>query len=404
VLTDSHDRRFRVAVLLDLSRHRGRGIARGIAQAARDRYDWSTYFHVGEIGDALPSWFQRWEGDGVIARMEHPGIVPSIVDKGIPVVDVRGAVPVEGIPIVRTDDAGVANLAVGHLMECEFRRFAFCGYAGADFSDRRCQAMETLIQKSGDEFHVFSPKTKRKKKPNIRGHRDLAYRGLVDDDELVTWLKALPKPIGVLACDDVRAQQIVNVCRGFDIAVPDQVAVIGVGNCDVLCGLSEPPLTSIEHDTVGISQFAVHFLEQMMEGGAPTELLKLVEPKRLVTRQSTDVLAIEDQDIILAAQYIRENACKGINVQDVLRAVPLSRRELERRYLKTLRRTPKEDILRVRVSHIKKLLLLTDLPIYGVAQESGFDSADYMCTVFKKRTGLTPTQYREQQQKIDLSD
>jgi len=390
----SSHKRFHVAVLMDVSRTRGRSIARGIAQAVHEHYDWNIYFHVGEIGDSPPSWFNRWKGDGVIARLEHPGIIQPVLDKGVPVVDVRGTASIEHVPIVRTDDDAVAELAFRHLIDCEFRRFAFCGYPGADFSDRRHHAFAARVKELGSELHVFSPGKGKKEPPNYH-FRDVEYLAIADEDDLVKWIKSLPKPIGMFVSEDVRALRVTNICREFDIAVPEEMAVIGVGNCDVLCQLSEPHLSSIEHDTDRIGQFAVNSLEQMMTGHTPTDFVKLIEPSRLVARQSTDVLAIADKDIIRAAQYIRQNACNGINVNDILNAVPISRRELERRYVKALRRTPKEEILRVRIERIKQLLSQTDLPIYNVARKSGFDSSGYMSTAFKKRTGLTPGEYRE---------
>ena len=168
-----------------------------------------------------------------------------------------------------------------------------------------------------------------------------------EERQLSNWVKQLPKPIGIMACYDLRGQQLLEVCRRMGIAVPDEVAVIGVDNDELLCNLSDPPLSSIIPDTHRTGYEAAHILDRLMSGKKCATREVRIAPLGIVTRQSTDVLAIADTDISQAVRFIRQHACDGIKVEDVLNAVPLSRRVLENRFKRLLGRTPHDEILRM---------------------------------------------------------
>jgi LacI family transcriptional regulator len=185
-----------------------------------------------------------------------------------------------------------------------------------------------------------------------------------------------------------------SACREIGVAVPDEVAVLGVDNDDVLCDLSDLPLSSIVPDTRRIGYEAASLLERMMEGEPAPDGFTTVLPLEVVTRRSTDVLAIEDRDLSAAVRFIREHACDGITVGDVLAGLSLSRSVFERRFAKIFARTPKAEILRMQLDRVKQLLAETDLPLKQIASMTGFQYPEYMSAAFKARTGLTLGQYR----------
>jgi LacI family transcriptional regulator len=216
-------------------------------------------------------------------------------------------------------------------------------------------------------------------------------------EDLVGWIRKLPKPVGVMACYDLRGVQALEACRRAVIAVPEEVAVVGVDNDEVLCELSHPPLTSIIPNTHRTGHEAAALLDRLM-GGARIEpgATHLIPPLGIATRQSSDVLAIEDPHVARALHYIRQHACEGIKVTDVLRALPQSRRILENKFIKLIGRTPHEEILRVRLDRVKQLLHGTRLSLAEIAGRTGFNHVEYLTVVFRNKVGLPPGKYRAQ--------
>jgi LacI family transcriptional regulator len=384
----------RVALMVESSRAYGRGLLHGIAEYVRLHGPWSIYLAERGLGEAPPAWLQGWEGDGIIARIENLRLARAICDLGLPAVDLRGLLPDLNVPVITTDDEAVARLAVEHFLERGFRHLAFCGFTGVDYSDRRSECFARLVEKEGLTAHVYRPS----RQPRPGGTEAMEQRGWATESEVTRWIETLPRPVGLMACNDIRAQQVLTACRVIGVPVPDEVAVLGVDNDDVLCDLSDPPLSSVVPDTRRIGGEAAALLERMMGGKPPPEAPTSIPPLGVVTRRSTDVLAIEDRAIARAVHFIREHACEGISVDDVLAELPLSRSVFERRFAKFLGRTPKAEILRTQLDRIKQLLAETDLPLKQIAFKTGFQYPEYMNVVFKGRTGQTPGQYRDSAQ------
>jgi LacI family transcriptional regulator len=218
--------------------------------------------------------------------------------------------------------------------------------------------------------------------------------GVLHEADLADWLRRLPKPVGVLACNDVRGQQVLNACRKAGLAVPDEVAVLGVDNSELVCNLSDPPLSSIDLNCERIGFEAAALLDRLLAGRRAKARTLLVEPRGIVTRQSTDVLAIDDAETAEAVRLIRTRACGGLTVRQLLASCSLSSSSLERRFTQLLGRTPKAEILRVKVQRVQELLAHTDLSLAAIAARTGFKYPEYMSYVFKQRVGMTAGQYR----------
>jgi len=232
----------------------------------------------------------------------------------------------------------------------------------------------------------------------VRGHSPGPLQTLLEQARLFA-LALVPiayqgEPVGVLACYDIKAQQLLDACRDASIAVPEDVAVLGVDNDPVLCSLTTPPLSSVIPNAQRSGFEAAALLDRMMAGKKEPPTPHLIEPLGIETRQSTDVLAIPDRDVAAALRFIREHACDGIGVAEVLKAVPLSRRVLEQRFQKLLGRTPHDEITRVQIENVKRLLEDSDLPLEAIAGRCGYKHVEYMTVAFKREVGVPPSVWR----------
>jgi LacI family transcriptional regulator len=388
----------RVALLIESSRAYGRGLLLGIARFVRERGPWSIYSEERALQGGLPAWLRGWEGDGIIARIEDARMARALARLGLPCVDLRGLLPDLPMPCLDTDPRQVAHLAFQHLRERGFRQLAFCGFPGASYSDERGACFREFAASAGLPCAVYSPPAAARRATTAEYERD----GLAGEEDVARWLADLPQPVGVMACNDVRGQQVLNACRERGLAVPEQVAVVGVDNDEVLCELADPPLTSVEPDTRRIGFEAAALLARLMRGSSLAPGKVWLAPRGIVTRRSTDFLAVDDPGVVAAAQFIRAHACEGIRVADVVQGVPFSRRNLELRFARWLGRSLKEEILHVRIQRAKSLLAETDLKLSAIAEESGFRHAEYLVVMFKARVGVTPAAWRERNRPRNL--
>ena len=381
-------KRRRVALLIETSNSYCRGLLRGIHAYVQEHGPWSTYLTELGRGDPAPKWvIDNLEGDGIIARIENRRIADAVMKLGLPVVDVSAARTVPELPFVETDDVMIAQMAADHLLERGFNHYAFCGDERYKWSIWREEEFVRIVTGKGHGCPVYRHHPEGGKAPSNMAE---------EERQLSNWVKQLPKPIGIMACYDLRGQQLLEVCRRMGIAVPDEVAVIGVDNDELLCNLADPPLSSIIPDTHRTGYEAARILDRLMSGKKCATREVRVAPLGIVTRQSTDVLAIADTDISQAVRFIRQHACDGIKVEDVLNAVPLSRRVLENRFKKLLGRTPHDEILRMQFQRVVQLLTESSLPLAKVAEQAGFQHAEYLSVAFKRRFGVPPSRYRQE--------
>lgn len=378
-------KRPKVALLIESSRAYGRGLLRGVTGYVRTHHPWSIYVKPHGLEQRPPSWIRHWDGDGILARITDRRMLELLQATKVPTIDLRGALPDTGIPLVGLDSHAAAQLAFEHLRERGFRKLAFCSVQSGEyrFLDLRGAEFERLAEEAGCEFSKFPRSSAKSPKTWDELQRQLA-----------SWIAGLQKPVGILACHDDRGNELLNACREADVAVPDDVAVIGIDNDEVLCELSDPPLSSVDSNTMLVGYRAAELLDEMMAGEPPPRGTVLVEPAGIVSRRSTDVLAIDDREMAAAMRYIRDHACDGINVNDVLRHTALSRSTLDRRFTKIFGRSPSEKIVRLRIERVKQLLVETSYSLPRVANLAGFEHSEHMGALFRRRTGHTPGDYR----------
>jgi LacI family transcriptional regulator len=373
--------RKQVALLIETSNAYARGLLRGIMAYVREHEPWAFRLTEHGRGEGGPDELAGWKGHGAIARVENRKIAAAVRRFQGPVVDVSAARLLPELPWVETDDVAIARAAADHLLARGLRNFGYCGDDRFNWSKWRREAF----------------------------HRYLAEAGLPCDDGpsrgtagLAEWVRSLPKPAGVFASYDVRGREVLDACRLAEVEVPDQVAVIGVDDDELLCELSDPPLSSVIPDTRRTGWVAAELLSQWMAGRRPLPAAHRIPPLGVTTRRSTDMLAVEDPELATALRFISERACRGITVEDVLSQVALSRRVLEDRFKRVLGRSPHAEILRAQLERAKQLLLQRNLTLAAVAHQCGFRNGEYLGTVFKREFGLTPGQYRTQHRAYSL--
>jgi LacI family transcriptional regulator len=375
--------RKKVALLIETSNGYARELLQGIRAWQREYGAWAIRLSEHSRGTAVPGWFRDWRGDGVIARVENPGIAAALQKMGLPVVDVSAALAQTPFPRVATDSKAVTLLAAEHLREQGFRHFAYCGDARFLWSVRLSDFFRDSVLALGGTCAFFPS--------HLRATDNAAEAEIA---AIARWLKKLRKPVGVLACYDVRGQQVLEACKLAGLGVPVDVAVLGVHNDELLCELCDPPLSSVIPNARRAGYEAAAVLARMMAGEKVAATVRLISPLGVSARPSTDVVTVNDAPVAAAVRYIREHALRGIGVEDVLRAVPMSRTLLERRFRRMLGQSPGAHILKVRIEHVKTLLATTGLPIGAIAERGGFEHAEYLSVAFRRETGMTPTKYR----------
>ena len=369
----------RVAVLIESSRAYGRALIDGIGRYARQEAHWTIDFEPRGLETGPPRWLKRWQGDGILVRVDHPAMARAVMSLGVPVIDLRGNLSVDGLPLIAVDNAAIGRLAWEHLADQGLRQFAFCGVPSALklFSEERGEAFRTISESHGCPCHIFQPRQKTADRE--REHAELSE-----------WLASLPRPVGILACFDDRAFELLELCRKLQLRVPDDVAVVGVDNDPVLCQMADPPLSSIDPDGVRVGYEAALRLDQWMNGQPPAAERLVIPPRGLIARRSSDALAVEEADVAAAIRFVRAHACEGIQVADILKEIPVSRSLLERSFRKYLGRTPKAEILRLQIQRARELLADRALSLRDIARLTGFRSEKYFNDAFYHQTGERP--------------
>ncbi|HAK93703.1 MAG TPA: XylR family transcriptional regulator [Planctomycetes bacterium] len=381
----------KIALLVETSRGYGRGLLRGIVRYASVHGPWSFYITPGDFKQMLPT-MRAWGGTGIIARIETAAVARRILAAGLPVValDLSEEQLAPGSPLSRfceihPDPAAAVDLAIEHLRGCGFTRFAFVGVPGRVWSRNRERAFAARLKRERIAVHIYeSPRS-------ARG-REWAQ----EQETLAAWLKTLPRPIGLMACNDDRGRQVLEACLSAGLQVPEEIGVVGMDNDELLCEMCTPPLSSVALNTERGGYAAAALLDRLMAGTAtgPTEIA--VEPLWVVARASTDVLAIEDRRVAAALRFIRDHGTEPIRVRDILAEVPVSRRALELRFRAVAGCSINTAIQQAHFQRARQLLVQTDYSLKRVAEMSGFGSQSYMAQMFRRKAGMTPLKYRRE--------
>lgn len=384
-----------IGILIETSRAYGRGIATGIIQYARE-HNWVLVPQESGLFLGLPPWLARERLDGVIANIYSPRMARQIAALRIPVVDTYCEGHLPGAPMIETDPVAAGRMGGEFFIQAGHTHFAYCGYPGIYFSDRREKAFADLLAARQLPCRRYLPPAR------VRQCHDLFLRergGMEYEKDLTRWLRKLPKPVAILACNDIRGQQLLNACRDNGFKAPEEVAVLGLDNDPILCEMSHPTLSSIEPDTAMIGRLAAETLDRMMarrySRRAPDPLRLSIPPRRIVERQSTDVVPDDHPVIAQATRLIRDGACGGLTVALLCEKVGFGRTHLDTLFRNRLGRTVSREMSRTRLNHARRLLLDTRLPLSEVARQSGFLTLPHFCRVLRRETGMPPSQFRK---------
>ncbi len=357
----------------------------GIARYVRLHNAWDMFLDDQAHAESKPKWLGQNKWNGVISRHATPGFVARCLKLGIPLVDLNDTPPIAGVPKIRPDNRAIGHLGAEHLLERGHRYFAFCGFRNEGWACERRDGFVEAIDLAGHSVLLYDVDYPGKLTPIWDARQTRA---------LTRWLLSLPKPIGVMACNDLRALQVTHAAKAAGLLVPEEVAVLGANNDRRRCELASPPLSSIASNAEQSGYRAAETLSRLIAGEKIETMDARIDPIGVTTRLSTDILAIEDRHVAGALSLIRQQACRGLTVDGVLKQVSASRSQLEKRFRRCFGRSPQVEIRRTQVAKIKELLFETDYPLKVIADMAGFEHIAYMSVVFKRFTGMSPGAYR----------
>jgi LacI family transcriptional regulator len=360
----------------------------GIEDFARQRGSWAilggpsrSYVSLGQL--------RGWAGDGVIAMLTSRDEVRACRGLRVPIVNVSAALGKTPVPTVVSDQQAIGRLAAQELLRCEVRHFGFYGFKGLWYSQERCRGFVEELAKHGHRSSVLETTGTFGRKGDWRYWLD----------ELRRWLKPITPPFGLMAVDDIRARIASDACRRLKLHVPHEVALIGVDNNRIACELSPPTLSSVAQNAREVGYRAAELLDRLMSGRRPPAGPVFVAPTGVITRESSDRMAVDDPDLHQVVRYIRQHISAPFTWEDMLQEVAVSRRWLEYRFRQRYGCSPHAYICEARLAKAKQLLLgAKDLDLSALAEACGFRSARGLRAVFQRITGMTPTEYRRANQ------
>jgi LacI family transcriptional regulator len=311
--------------------------------------------------------------------------IEEVIALGIPTILLVGRRRIHfEVSKIDVNNTAVGTMAATYFLDRGFKNFAYIGYDQMPWSQDRCNHFAKTMSDAGFETHIY--KQQRSKKMRLWENEQTI---------MAKWLESLPKPIAVMTCNDDRGLEATEACRLASLNVPEQVAILGVENDQTVCNLSYPALSSVALNLVKAGYETAALLEKLINTQDNINTTILIEPIDVVTRQSTDMLAIEDAHVAKAVTYIRQNFSKLIQVNDVADAVGLSRRTLERKFRKSLGCSVLTQIRKVRAGQAAQMLVETNWPITRIVSALGFNGQENFSRFFKKEKNMRPSDYRK---------
>lgn len=388
---------FRIALMLKAKGAYGRDIIAGVCDYVRStRLVWDLL--LDEDFRSRPESIQSWSGDGVIADFDDPSLVAVLGDGHLPVVGVGGSYEREsdypsGIPYVATDNAKLVDLAYDHLIDMGLPRFALYSMPPAPanrWAQEREAAFRRRVEADGIQATIFC------------GLPTFALDWELMLDHLIEWLRGLPKPIGIIAVTDSRARQILQACIMENIAVPEEVAIMGIDDDPLLRMLTRISISSVAQGTRKMGRIAAGLLHRKLVG-APIQTPRiLVPPEGINAQASSRHQPIYDPYVMRARHYIRQFAAQGVKVAQVADYVGVSRTTLDMHFRRQFGYTAHDEILAFKLQLARQLLERGELSCAEVAIQSGFTTLQYMYAVFRRELGCSPLEYQKKQRDMHL--
>lgn len=387
-MVKNHKETFRILLLMGTSHGYGRQLIDGATQYLYESGHRADFEFRG-YDEPIPPWVREWKGDGILTRRGDTRTSAILRPLNVPVVTVSCLDEESDLTV---DEDAVAALAVAHFQERGLQHFAYYTQCDLYWTQLREQAYVSAVERIGKKCHVFVRRTK----------TFVPWYGWKTSEKkrLAQWLDDLPKPVGLLAAHDLHAREILDFCQVESISVPGEVAILGTSNEAWFCRLPNPGLSSIIQDSRRLGYEAARILCAKIRGEPFPEMPLRFPPLGIETRGSTDVIAVNDEDMVQAKQLVREGAERGITVKEILEELQISRRTLERKYKATFGRTLAADIVTTRIERAKELLRETDWAVGNIARLLHFVSEVHFFHVFRREAGCSPLEYRQRKHSL----
>jgi LacI family transcriptional regulator len=377
----------KILILIDYSSEFSRRLLRGLIQYSKEHGPWifyrlPAYYKTLYGKEGIVEWAREWKADAIIARWDHEG-TNILATLNIPIVlqNYRERSPY--FSNLTGDYFGTGQMAANFFIKRRYRNFAFYGNKNVVWSRERAEGFRTQIEKTGGNYHYFES-------DNLDGEEWGTSHIQLDE-----WLLSLPKPVGLFACDDDFALRISQICKINNIKIPEEISLLGVDNDELICNLSDPPISSIVTDVDRGGYEAGRLIDRLMKGERKEPFNIVIEPTRFELRKSTEKFDIANEHISKVVNYIEDNFTSDINIEAFSEMVPLSRRNLEVKFKEEMGTSIYQFILSCRIDYFAHLLLTTDRTLFDLALESGFNDCKNISRIFKKIKGYTPVEYRK---------
>ena len=359
----------------------------GIRQFEVGFYHW-MWKGFSPVNSAIPL-IRAWRPDGIIGMLETPELARACRRLRVPVVDVGERLEHQPCIQICVDSWKIGEMAANYFLERRFQHFAFCGAAGTHFAQERHRGFAETLEKADMKCPTIWFKVG-------AGVPQTTVAWAQPDPKAARWLEKLPRPLALMVSNDQLALMVLSTCSQANIRVPDDIAVLGVDDDELMCAMANPPLSSIPLPAKRIGYEAAAVLEAMMAGESVPDEPVVLPPLPIVTRGSTERLAVSDPDVSKALALIHANVGKRFRIIDIADNLGVTRRALERKFRRELSTGIQDEIRRSRVERVQTLLRDTDMTPYSIASKCGFANRTRMGVVFRQYTGTSPAAYRKQ--------
>lgn len=377
----------KILLLIDYSSEFSRRLLQGLVSYSKDNGPWifyrlPSYYKTLYGKEGIIDWVKAWKPDAIIAKWDHEK-TSLLMDLNIPVILQNYKNRSEHFSNLTGDYIGTGRMAARYFINRRYEKFAFYGNQGMIWSKERAEGYRQEIQKAGGDYFYFESEGLDEDQWNA-GHI-----------KLEEWLLSLPKPIALFACDDSFALQVSEICKINNIQIPGDIALLGVDNDELICNLSDPPISSIVLEIEKGGYEAGRLIHRLINGKKEEPFNIVINPVRVEERGSTDKYNISDKYILAIIRHIEAGFTSEILISDLINMVPLSRRNLEMKFKNETGTSIYQFVLNCRTEYFAHLLLTTDRPLFDIALESGFSDSKNISRVFKKIKGYSPAEYRK---------
>ena len=377
----------KILLLTDFSSGYSRNLLKGIVRYSKEVGNWSfqrmpLYYRMLYGENGVVEWAKKWQADAIIAQLTDVNI-ELLNDLNIPIIVQNYRDRNKAVSNLTGDYFNTGVMAAKFFLNRGYRNFAFYGFKGAIWSRERADGYSHEIEKQGYKLAILENDNK--------DREEWSYNHTV----LGNWLQSLPKPVALFACDDHFALQISETCNVYNINVPDDIAILGVDNDDLLCNISDPPLSSIVLDVENGGYNAGKLLHQLITKEITEPFNIVVNPLIIERRKSTEKYAVSDKNIRTILNYIEKNYANHLSVEELVKQVPLSRRVLEKKFKEETGESLYQYIQNYRIDQFTRLLITTDYSLFEAALQSGFENYKNVSRIFRKYKALSPAEYRK---------